>query len=176
MFCGEVPQVCVRVPILLTGDLALGHFLDEFGRTQSDRRRRKFEARQLILQRREVGIQLVSERNRRSDISLLPQQILDAVPAGPRWVGLVGEVVHSGVDGAVDLLHQAGDRLDGLPMETARRERCLGGVDVARPHSVGEDRGLVDERRDLVVHVGPIFVYGREDYSVLGATAEILTG
>jgi hypothetical protein len=50
---------------------------------------------------------------------------------------------------------------------------ALAAFDVARPHSVGEDRGLVDERRDLVVHVGPIFVYGREDYSVLGATAEI---
>jgi hypothetical protein len=61
-------------------------------------------------------------------------------------------------------------------METARRERCLGGVDVTRPHSVGENRGLVDERRDLVVHVGPIFVHGREDRDVLGAAAEILTG
>ena len=29
---GEVPQVGVRVAVLLTGDLALGHLLDELGR------------------------------------------------------------------------------------------------------------------------------------------------
>jgi hypothetical protein len=107
---GEVPQIGVQVAVFFAGDLAFGHFFDDLGSTQGDCRRRKLQTRQLSSQRGDIGIRLIGEQSRGGGVTLLQQQVLDAMPADPRRIGLVGEIVDARIDRTVDLLDQARDR------------------------------------------------------------------
>ena len=105
------------------------------------------------LQLGDVGVELVGQRRRAgrgADVVLHPEQVLELVPAGPRRVVLVGEVVDAGVDGAVDVLDQAGDGLDALPRLAGRGEGVLGRLHVAGPHGVGEHLDVGHQRVDLL--------------------------
>ena len=122
----EVPEVGLGVAVLLAGDLALGDLLDQLRGAQRDGRRRDLERLQARLQLLQVGVEPVGERRRALGGALLPEQVLQAVPAGEGRVVRAREVVDPRVHGAVDLLDQAGDRLDALPALAA------GGVGGAR--------------------------------------------
>ncbi len=64
-----------------------------------------------------------------------------------------GEVVDAGVDLAVDLLDQAGQRLDALPRHARRRVRVLRGLQIVCAHRVGEHLDDADEFVDLTDRV-----------------------
>ena len=68
-----------------------------------------------LLQRGDVLVELVGERCAALGGVLLEQQELQPVPAGEGRIVDAGEVVDTRVDLAVDLLDQAGQRLDALP-------------------------------------------------------------
>ena len=111
----EVPEVGLGVAVLLAGDLALGDLLDQLRGALGHGQRRDLELGDLGLERGEVAVELVGVLRGAVGGVLLPQQVLEAVPAGELRVVRAGEVVHARVDRAVDRLDQAGDGLDAPP-------------------------------------------------------------
>src|ERR671911_637646 len=95
---GEVPQVGARVAVLLAGDLARRDLFDQLGRPDRQRRRRDVHFPELGLERLQVGFELVGKRGAALGGTALPQQVLEAVPAGEGGGVDAREVVHPGVD------------------------------------------------------------------------------
>ena len=118
------------------------------------------DRRQLLLQRGDVLVELVGERGAALGGVLLEQQVLQPVPTGERRIVDVGEVVDAGVGLAVGVLDEPGDRLDALPRHARRRVRVLRGLQIARPHRVGEHLDDPDELVGLADGV-PLVVVGR---------------
>ena len=173
---GEVRQVGVRVAVLLAGDLALGDLLDELGRAEGDRRRRELEALHLLVEGGQVLVQPVGEGLGAGGRALLPQVVLEPVPAGERGVVDALEVVDPGVDGAVDLLDQAGDGLDPLPADPAGGVLLLGLGHVPGPDRVGELGRVGDQPVDLGHDPGLVVGHRLEDQLVVGGAAQVLPG
>src|SRR4029450_14060763 len=98
-----------------TGDLAGGDLLDQLGAADGQGRGRYLHAGQLGLERLQVRAELVGELPGPGGGVLLPQQVLEAVPAGEGRVVAALEVVDPGVDRPVDLLDERGDRLADVP-------------------------------------------------------------
>ena len=107
---------------------------------------------------------------------LLPQVVLEPVPAGELRVVDALEVVDPGVDRAVDLLDQAGDGLDPLPADPAGGELLLGLGHVAGPDRVGELGRVGDQPVDLGHDPGLVVGHRLEDQLVVGGAAEVLPG
>ena len=109
---------------------------------------------------------------RGADVVLDPEQVLELVPAGPRRVVLVGEVVDAGVDGAVDVLDQTGDGLDASPTPggTGRRRPWPPGTSPARTASVNTLRSVTSLstcwRTYCVYWAAPSFTSGSSDDGV----------
>ena len=158
---GQRHQVGLGVALLLARDLRLGRLLDEAGgavrhhlRGDRDLGHRRDEVGHVVVQavgqRREVDLGAVVA-------ALGPQAVLDGVEAGEGRIGLgLVEVVGPGVDDAVRVREQLGDRLDLLPRDAGVGVELLGLGDVARPDGVRERFGARGQLRGLLVHVSRV--------------------
>jgi hypothetical protein len=90
------------------------------------------------------------------------------VPAGEGGIVHAREVVDPGVDRAVDLLDQAGDRLDALPALAGRGVGRLRRLQVAGPDRVGEHRRGGDGVVHLPGDVAAVVVQRAEHERVVG--------
>ena len=82
-----------------------------------------------------------------------------------------GEVVDAGVGLAVGVLDEPGDRLDALPRHARRRVRVLRGLQIARPHRVGQHLDDPDELVGLADGVPLVVVCRLLQAPGLGAAA-----
>ena len=113
-----------------------------------------------VLQRRDVLVELVGERCAALGGVLLEQQVLQPVPTGELRIVDVREVIDAGVGLGIGVLDQSGDRLDALPRHARRRVRGLRGLQIARPHGVGEHLDDPDQFVGLADGV-PLVVFCR---------------
>ena len=133
----EVPEIGAAVAVLLAGDLGRRHFLHQRRGTADHHVGREHQRGDPVVQRVDVGHQLVGVLVQAGGAVVDPQPVLDPVEAGEARVllGLL-MVVGARIHGAVEIAEQLGDRLDRLVVGAGRREQRLGLVDVA-----GLDRG-----------------------------------
>ena len=163
---GEVPQVGVRVAVLLAGDLAGGDLVEQGLRAVGQLQRVEGG---LVGQRhdlRDVALQLVGVGAHVGDVAGLPQGLLDPVVAGE--VLALGLVALAAVDARVEVAEDLGDRLDPLPVGAGHREQRLGALDVAGLHRVDEGGRLLGQRGGLALHVALVVLRGLGERLVLG--------
>ena len=118
----EVDQVGVREGLLLAGDLPGGHLVEQLLGAVADRGRRHRRVGRALGELLHVGEQLLGDRHHRGEVLVLPQRLLDPVPAGELVAGL--EVGLAGVDPRVEVAEALGDGLDRTPTAAATARRA----------------------------------------------------
>src|SRR3954468_151435 len=154
----EVPQVGVRVAVLLAGDLPGGDLVEQALGTVGQLQRVQRDVVGLGGDLLHVGQQLVGVRAHGRDVAGLPQRLLD--PVEPGEVLALGLVALAAVDDRVQVAEALRDRLDPLPVGAGDGEQLLRALDVAtldRGHELG---GLLDQRTRLALHVALVVSAG----------------
>ena len=141
----------MRVPVLFTGDLALGDLFDQLGRTDRAARRPGARARRPAAASDARSASSLSANSAPPSVVFCSHSRYSS-RCQPVQVGSSGPSKSStrASTGAVDVGDQARDRLDALPRHARRRVRRLRRFDVTGAHRVGERRGRRDELVDLL--------------------------
>ncbi len=145
----------MAVALLLTGDLAGGDLVEELLGAVGHRGRRDLRradpllpVEQVLVEGRREGLLLGAQ------LLVLPQRLLQAVPAGPLLAVL--QAVLADVDLRVDVAEGLRDGLGALPADTGVGVRLLRGLDVTGGDGVREDLDLRQRLVGLRLDVGAV--------------------
>ena len=112
----------MAVAILFTADFARGHFFNQAGRAAHHFRRREGQLADALLQLQHVAVQLLSVFLHPFGGVVAKQGFLQTVETGEfRIGGLLLEIIFTGVNAAIKVREQLGDRLDALVVLTGWR-------------------------------------------------------
>ncbi len=155
----EIPQVGTAVAIFFTGNLTGGHFFDQPGGPAHDFRRWERQLADALLQILRIFIEAVSIAAHARVVAVGKQRFFQPVEAGEfRVSGFFLIIVFAGVNAAVEVGEEFGNRLNPLIVLTRRRIERFGFVDITRFYRVGESFGGADQLRHFLHHVG--FIVG----------------
>jgi hypothetical protein len=150
----DVEQVDVRVALLLAGDLAPGHLVEQFDRAVRELGRLVGQAVDQPGELDRIGQQPVAERREPGGALRLEQALLDAVEAGPlgcRHVALAR--IDRRVERHGALSERLGNRLDPFVERARRRVRDLRRGEVTLAQRGRERLDRLDEQPGLAADV-----------------------
>ncbi len=151
----EVPQVGVAVAIFFTADFARGHFFNQARCAAHHFRRREGQFGDAFLQLQHVTVELIGVFLHPFGSVIAKQGFFQTVEAGEfRIGGLLLIVVFTGVNAAIEVREQLGNRLDALVVLTGWRIQGFRFFDIARFHRIGKGFGTRHQVRRLFGDVG----------------------